>query len=112
MGKMCLPEIAEDVVVSAENINFCPGPCNDTTPEPPPRMFGREAWHAFKPRDGGRYQSLHYPMPMGGRLILKNVRMCYSCYKRHMEFEDEGCVDYSIRDCERLMDKLKKLGCI
>lgn len=102
--------ITDNIVIQADNINFCPGPCIDTTLEPLPKKFGKENVYVFKPHSGGRYQSISYPMSGGGELILKNVRMCRSCYRRHMEFDEEDLIQYLNKDCDNIIKKLKNSG--
>ena len=102
----------QDLIINAENINFCPGPCHDTNPEPLPRKFGNDDLYAFKPHSGGRYASLSYPMSDGGHLVLQNVRLCRSCCRRHMEFEDNGFVDYLISDCRLILKKMEIMGIV
>lgn len=99
-----------DIIIEAQNIKFCPGPCNDTTPEPSPNKSENEVWYTFKPHSVGRYERLSYPMSNGGELILKNVRICRSCCHRHIEFEEEGYTEYLLRDGNTILEKLKKSG--
>lgn len=98
-----------NIIVNAENIKFCPGPCNDYSDECPPKTFGNEKRYYFKPYSGGRYNQLSYPMHNGGELFLKNVRICSYCCKRLIEFDEEGCIEYLQNDSKNVIKKLQKM---
>lgn len=103
-----LRDTSNDIIINAENIKFCPGPCNDLSHEPPPEKFGNEKRYYFKPYSGGRYQQLSYPMKSGGELFLTNVRICSSCCKRLIQFEEDNCIEYLQNDSETILKKLQK----
>ena len=105
-----------DIVIDVTHIKFCPGPCNSTTPEAgppgPPRIINCQPWHAFKPYSGGRYIGFNYPMYEGGRLFLKNVRLCSSCNSRWHDMiydsvDEQDMLEMSDEDAQRIMKKLK-----
>lgn len=102
-------DTSNDIIINAENIKFCPGPCNDYSEECPPETRGNEKRYFFKPYSGGRYNQLSYPMQNGGEIFLKNVRMCSYCCKRLIEFDEEGCIEYLQNDSKNIIKKLQKM---
>ena len=94
-----------DIIIDASNIKFCPGPCNSKTVENKPVKIANKNWYNFKPHSGGRYSELSYPIN-NNSLKLKNVRLCRSCNKRHLEFWDEQSYENLENDAYTIIKKL------
>lgn len=75
------------LVIDHARRTCCAGPCASVAPEPPPQAPG---WHAFKPRDGGRYAELVYPRLDGSDVVVTNARVCPGCAARLLELEEAG----------------------
>jgi len=94
-----------NIVIDANNVKFCCGPCCSADPEPEPINLGSEPYHCYKPHSGGRYQQFVWPLYNGDSLSVINLRVCHGCFSRYND--DEFDEDHRIRDGYIVMQKLK-----